>query len=68
MTAETTGDGCEDVAGHGASADGVLARRVTLGAAVRDGGMTVAAPRWLVRELNVWGRLSTFAGVIPVRA
>ena len=41
---------------------------VPLGAAVRDGGMTVAAPRWLVRELNVWGRLSPFAGVTPARA
>jgi DNA-binding HxlR family transcriptional regulator len=41
------------------------AGRLTLGAAQRSGGLTVAAPRWLERELARWGRLSPYAGVHP---
>ena len=40
----------------------------TLGAAQRAGGMTVAAPRWLERELAGWGRLSPYIGIEPRRA
>lgn len=36
-----------------------------LDAAREAGGMTVAAPPWLERELARWGRLSPFAGIEP---
>jgi DNA-binding HxlR family transcriptional regulator len=39
------------------------AGRLTLDAAQQDGGMTVAAPPWLERELARWGRLSPYAGI-----
>jgi hypothetical protein len=38
------------------------AGEITLGAAQRDGGMSVIAPAWLVRQLAGWGRLSPYAG------
>jgi DNA-binding HxlR family transcriptional regulator len=38
---------------------------VSVGAAVRDGRMSVEGPRWLHRLLGSWGRLSPFAGVRP---
>jgi DNA-binding HxlR family transcriptional regulator len=41
------------------------AGRLTLGAAQRAGEMTVAAPRWLERELARWGRLNPYAGIEP---
>ncbi|MFF5287886.1 winged helix-turn-helix transcriptional regulator [Paractinoplanes globisporus] len=41
------------------------AGQLTLGAAQRTGGMTVAAPRWLEKELARWGRLSPYAGIEP---
>jgi DNA-binding HxlR family transcriptional regulator len=61
----------------GYPADGVvstdaawLVRWVTgaasVGQAQRAGAMAVAGPRWLVRELAAWGRLSAFADVQPV--
>ena len=37
------------------------ASEISLGAALRDGGMTVTAPRWLERELAGWGRLNPYA-------
>jgi DNA-binding HxlR family transcriptional regulator len=37
------------------------AGEITLAAAQRAGGMTVAAPRWLERELSAWGRLNPYA-------
>jgi DNA-binding HxlR family transcriptional regulator len=43
------------------------ASEISLGAALRDGGMTVTAPRWLERELAAWGRLNPYA-VQAVRA
>ncbi|GIJ60149.1 winged helix-turn-helix transcriptional regulator [Virgisporangium aurantiacum] len=63
---------CVDPPGH--AEDGVVttdtaslirwyAGEVTLGAAQRTGGMTVAAPRWLERELVRWGRFSPYAHV-----
>ncbi|HXV92286.1 MAG TPA: helix-turn-helix domain-containing protein [Pseudonocardia sp.] len=41
---------------------------VSLGAAMRAGGMAVEAPRWLERALDGWGRLSPFADVRRVAA
>jgi DNA-binding HxlR family transcriptional regulator len=41
---------------------------LSLGHAQRSGGMTVAAPRWLERQLALWGRLSPFAGIRPATA
>jgi hypothetical protein len=41
------------------------AGQLTLGAAQRAGGMTVAAPRWLERELARWGQLSPYIGIEP---
>lgn len=41
---------------------------VTLPRAQRAGGMTVTGPRWIVRELTRWGRLSPFADVGPASA
>ncbi|MEV5501347.1 hypothetical protein AB0M50_38720 [Nonomuraea fuscirosea] len=40
---------------------------VSLAAAQRAGGNTVAAPPWLIREPAGWGRLSPFADVLPAR-
>ena len=37
------------------------ASEISLGAALRGGGMTVTAPRWLERELAGWGRLNPYA-------
>jgi hypothetical protein len=39
------------------------AGEITLAAAQRQGGMSVAAPTWLVRQLAEWGRLSPYARV-----
>jgi DNA-binding HxlR family transcriptional regulator len=39
--------------------------RLSVAAAVEAGGMAVAAPPWLERELARWGRLSPFAGIEP---
>jgi DNA-binding HxlR family transcriptional regulator len=39
------------------------AGEITLAAAQRGGGMSVAAPAWLARELAAWGRLSPYARV-----
>ena len=36
--------------------------------AVEAGGMAVAAPPWLERELARWGRLNPFAGIEPARS
>jgi DNA-binding HxlR family transcriptional regulator len=41
--------------------------RLSVADAVEAGGMTVAAPPWLERELARWGRLNPFAGIEPVR-
>jgi DNA-binding HxlR family transcriptional regulator len=43
------------------------AGEVSLASARADGGMAVAAPPWLERELARWGRLSPFAGARPAR-
>jgi hypothetical protein len=37
------------------------ASEITLAAAQRDGGMAVTGPRWLERQLAVWGRLNPYA-------
>lgn len=37
-----------------------------LATAIRRGDLTVDGPRWLVRLLGSWGRLSPFAGMKPV--
>ena len=37
------------------------AGEISLGAALRDGGMTVTAPPWLERLLAGWGRLNPYA-------
>jgi DNA-binding HxlR family transcriptional regulator len=37
------------------------AGEISLGAALRDGGMTVTAPPWLERRLAEWGRLNPYA-------
>jgi len=37
------------------------AGEISLGAALRDGGMTVTAPPWLERLLAAWGRLNPYA-------
>jgi hypothetical protein len=37
------------------------ASEITLAAAQRDGAMTVAAPRWLERQLSAWGGLNPYA-------
>ena len=42
------------------------AGEITLAAARDAGGMTVTAPPWLERELDRWGTLSPFAGVVPL--
>jgi DNA-binding HxlR family transcriptional regulator len=42
--------------------------RLGVGTAQEAGGMTVAAPPWLERELARWGRLSPFAGIEPRRS
>jgi DNA-binding HxlR family transcriptional regulator len=42
--------------------------RLGIGTAQDAGGMTVAAPPWLERELTRWGRLSPFAGIEPRRS
>ncbi len=42
--------------------------RLGLGAAQEAGGMTVAAPPWLERELARWGRLNPFGAIEPVRS
>ena len=39
------------------------AGEITLGTAQRAGGMSVTAPRWLIAQLALWGRLSPYAGV-----
>ena len=39
-----------------------------IGTAQEAGGMTVAAPPWLERELARWGRLSPFADIEPRRS
>lgn len=44
------------------------AGQVGLDAALTAGGMTVAAPPWLERELSRWGRLNPYAGVEPARS
>jgi DNA-binding HxlR family transcriptional regulator len=44
------------------------AGRLSLRDAQEAGGMTVAAPPWLERELVRWGRLSPFADIEPRRA
>jgi hypothetical protein len=41
---------------------------ISLGAALRAGGMSVAAPPWLVKQLARWGTLSPYAGVARSRA
>jgi len=41
------------------------AGKVSLASASRDGNATVVGPRWLVRELARWGRLSPYTGVRP---
>ena len=40
--------------------------RLPLSTAIRQGQCTVDGPRWLVRLLGAWGRLSPFASVRPV--
>jgi DNA-binding HxlR family transcriptional regulator len=42
------------------------AGRLSLIDAQKAGGMSVAAPPWLERELARWGRLNPFAGIEPV--
>jgi DNA-binding HxlR family transcriptional regulator len=37
------------------------AGEISLGAALRNGGMTVTAPPWLERQLAEWGRLNPYA-------
>ena len=44
------------------------AGRLSIADAVEAGGMTVAAPPWLERELSRWGRLNPYAGIEPVRS
>jgi DNA-binding HxlR family transcriptional regulator len=41
--------------------------RLALADAVAAGGMSVAAPPWLERELARWGRLNPYADVVPAR-
>ena len=41
--------------------------RLELRSAQLAGGMAVAAPPWLERELARWGRLNPYAGIEPVR-
>ena len=43
------------------------AGQLTLEAALEAGGMTVAAPPWLEKELSRWGRLNRFGGLQPAR-
>jgi DNA-binding HxlR family transcriptional regulator len=43
------------------------AGEITLAAAQRAGGMSVAAPTWLTRQLAGWGRLSPYAGSVGAR-
>jgi hypothetical protein len=43
------------------------AGQLALGAAREGGGMTVAAPPWLERELDRWGRLNDFGAIEPAR-
>jgi len=42
--------------------------RLSLGDALDSGGMSIAAPPWLERELARWGRLSPYAGIEPRRS
>jgi DNA-binding HxlR family transcriptional regulator len=42
--------------------------RLGVAEAVEAGGMTVAAPPWLERELARWGRLNPFGGIEPARS
>jgi DNA-binding HxlR family transcriptional regulator len=42
--------------------------RLSVADAVEAGGMAVAAPPWLERELARWGRLNPFAGIEPARS
>jgi DNA-binding HxlR family transcriptional regulator len=44
------------------------AGQLSLEAARMAGGMTIAAPPWLERELSRWGRLSPYAGVERARS
>jgi DNA-binding HxlR family transcriptional regulator len=44
------------------------AGQLSLGAAQEAGGMTVAAPPWLERELDRWGRLNLFGAIEPARS
>jgi DNA-binding HxlR family transcriptional regulator len=44
------------------------AGQLALGAAREGGGMTVAAPPWLERELDRWGRLNPFGAIEPARS
>ena len=44
------------------------AGQLGIGTAQEAGGMTVAAPPWLERELGRWGRLSPFADIEPRRS
>jgi DNA-binding HxlR family transcriptional regulator len=44
------------------------AGEITLAAAQHGGDMSVAAPRWLIRDLSAWGRLSPYAGTKRVGA
>lgn len=43
------------------------AGQLTIGAAQRDGVLTLSAPPWLERELARWGRLNPFAGIPHAR-
>jgi len=40
------------------------AGELSLGAAERSGGMSVAAPSWLVEHLVRWGQLSPYAEIV----
>jgi hypothetical protein len=44
------------------------AGQLSVEAARETGGMTVAAPPWLERELSRWGRLNPFGGVASARS
>jgi DNA-binding HxlR family transcriptional regulator len=77
LLADSTGaEVCIELPGH--TEDGMVTARtgalirwyagqLTIGAAQRDGSMTVNAPPWLERELTRWGRLNPYAGIRAAR-
>jgi hypothetical protein len=77
LLADSTGaEVCIELPGH--TEDGLVTARtgalirwyaglLTIGAAQRDGSMTVNAPPWLERELARWGRLNPYAGIRAAR-